>query len=130
MIYFGKSLALPALLYHGARFLKACFFVESRSQLYVLRLAIVCMSMIQCTALMESNCQYLYWRFNALRFIESSFYNSGYSKNGIPGMAYFFMASILMSTPIPGFSERGIKLFFTHSPSYCTISLNIGSVWK
>src|SRR6476646_5445114 len=41
-----------------------------------------------------------------------------YSKKGIPGIAYFFIPSSFISTPMPGFSDSVIKLSFTHSPSY------------
>ena len=39
-----------------------------------------------------------------------------YAKNGTFGVAYFFIASILRSTPIPGFSDTLMKLSFTQFP--------------
>ena len=51
-----------------------------------------------------------------------------YVKKGTFGIACFFMPSSLRSTPIPGLFETVMKLFSTHSPSYFTMSLNIGWV--
>lgn len=60
------------------------------------------------------------WRredFSVIQWPQSRKIVAHYSKKGIPGMAYFFIPSSFISTPIPGFSERVIKLLFTHSPS-------------
>ena len=51
-----------------------------------------------------------------------------HTKNGTPGVAYFFIPSSFISTPIPGLSNSLMKLFSTIGPSNVTISLNIGSV--
>jgi hypothetical protein len=55
---------------------------------------------------------------------------AGYSKNGTPGWAYLRIPSSLISTPMPGFSDRGMWPSTNIGPSKVTISLNIGSLWK
>ena len=42
---------------------------------------------------------------------------TSYAKNGTLGTAYLRIASSLMSTPMPGFSDTRMNPFSTHGPS-------------
>jgi hypothetical protein len=52
-------------------------------------------------------------RFGAAAGSSSGPANPGYSKKGTPWVAYFRMASSLISTPMPGFSDTVMKPFST-----------------